>query len=141
MTGARRRSTAASGSTCPSIPTRARSAAGISTGYSGIPNWTFDLGGFSNESRYHTANPTPENLAETLGRVDRLKAAVPAGMDLPEVALRFILSEPTVSTVIPGMRKEAHVERNLAASDGQALPPAVTAVLRKHRWDRTHVIP
>jgi len=43
---------------------RAQIAAGISTGYSGIPNWTFDIGGFSNEARYHDANPTPENLAE-----------------------------------------------------------------------------
>ncbi len=43
---------------------RAQIAAGISTGYSGLPNWTFDIGGFSNESRYHAANPTAENLAE-----------------------------------------------------------------------------
>ena len=48
---------------------------------------------------------TPENLAETLARVERLKDVVPRGMDLPELALRFILSEPAVSTVIPGMRK------------------------------------
>lgn len=84
---------------------------------------------------------TPANLAETLGRVDRLKAAIPSGMDLPELALRFILSEPTVSTVIPGMRKERHVERNIAASDGAPLTPAVKTALRQHRWDRTHVIP
>lgn len=84
---------------------------------------------------------TPANLAETLGRVDRLKAEIPSGMDLPELALRFILSEPTVSTVIPGMRKERHVERNIAASDGAPLAPAVKTALRRHRWDRTHVIP
>ena len=42
-------------------------------------------------------------------------------MDLPEMALRFILSDPTVSTVIPGMRKVRHVERNLAASDGERI--------------------
>jgi aryl-alcohol dehydrogenase-like predicted oxidoreductase len=62
-------------------------------------------------------------------------------MDLPELALRFILSEPAVSTVIPGMRKERHVERNIAASDDRALPPALKTALRTHRWDRTHVIP
>ena len=84
---------------------------------------------------------TPENLAETLARVERLKEVVPGGMDLPEMALRFILSEPTVSTVIPGMRKATHVERNIAASDGAALPSAAKQSLRKHRWDRTHVIP
>jgi hypothetical protein len=38
------------------------------------------------------------------------------------------------------MRKASHVERNIAASDGEAFPPAVKKALRKHRWDRTHVI-
>jgi aryl-alcohol dehydrogenase-like predicted oxidoreductase len=57
------------------------------------------------------------------------------------MALRFVLSDPTVSTVIPGMRKPKHVERNIAVSDGAALPSAAKLVLRKHRWDRTHVIP
>ena len=44
-------------------------------------------------------------------------------MDLPELALRFILEHPAVSTTIPGMRRPRHVERNLAASDGEPLPP------------------
>ena len=48
---------------------------------------------------------------------------MPEGMDLPEMALRFILKHPAVSTVIPGMRRLRHVERNLAASDGEPLPP------------------
>jgi len=39
-------------------------AAGVSTSYSGLPNWTFDIGGFSNETRYHTEKPAPEDLAE-----------------------------------------------------------------------------
>jgi aryl-alcohol dehydrogenase-like predicted oxidoreductase len=84
---------------------------------------------------------TPENLAETLRRVERLTDIVPNGMELPELALRFILSEPTVSTVIPGMRKERHVEQNVAASDGKGVPPAIRNALRAHRWDRTHVVP
>jgi aryl-alcohol dehydrogenase-like predicted oxidoreductase len=84
---------------------------------------------------------TPANLAETLGRVDRLAMLVPSGMDLPEVALRFILANPDVGTVIPGMRKIRHVERNLAASDGEPLPARLVDALREHRWDRTHVIP
>jgi alpha-D-xyloside xylohydrolase len=42
----------------------AQISAGVSTGYSGIPNWTFDIGGFANESRYSTQKPTPENLSE-----------------------------------------------------------------------------
>jgi aryl-alcohol dehydrogenase-like predicted oxidoreductase len=84
---------------------------------------------------------TPEHLAETLARVDRLRALLPAAMSLPELALRFTLSNADVSTVIPGMRKTAHVERNLSVSDGQPLPAELLRTLRSHRWDRTHVIP
>jgi aryl-alcohol dehydrogenase-like predicted oxidoreductase len=84
---------------------------------------------------------TPENLASTLARVDRIMPLVPTGTELPELALRFILAEPTVSTIIPGMRKTAHVDRNLAVSDGRVLPATLVNALRKHRWDRTHVIP
>jgi aryl-alcohol dehydrogenase-like predicted oxidoreductase len=78
----------------------------------------------------------PENLIPSVERAERLKALVPAGMTLPEMALRFILSEPTVSTTIPGMRKPSHVESNLASGDGRGLPGSLRAVLRKHRWDR-----
>jgi aryl-alcohol dehydrogenase-like predicted oxidoreductase len=78
----------------------------------------------------------PEHLAATLARVDRLSPLVPEGMDLPELALRFILEHPAVSTTIPGMRRPAHVERNLAASDGARLPPRLAEALRTHRWDR-----
>jgi aryl-alcohol dehydrogenase-like predicted oxidoreductase len=53
------------------------------------------------------------------------------------MALRFILSNPDVATTIPGMRKPRHVENNLAASDAGALPAALLARLRSHRWDRT----
>jgi len=84
---------------------------------------------------------TPENLAETLGRVERLKPLVPAGMTLPEMALRFILANSDVTTVIPGMRNTRHVERNLAASDGRALPRQTLDALRAHRWHRTTEIP
>ena len=52
-------------------------------------------------------------------------------MDLPELALRFILEHPAVSTTIPGMRRPAHVERNLAASDGvAAAAPAAREALK-----------
>ncbi len=77
-----------------------------------------------------------QSLAATLERVARLEPLVPDGMDLPELALRFILANPAVSTVIPGMRKRRHVERNLAVSDGQTLPPRLLTALRAHRWDR-----
>jgi aryl-alcohol dehydrogenase-like predicted oxidoreductase len=84
---------------------------------------------------------TPDHLAETLRRVDRLKTLVPEGSTLPDLALRFILANPIVSTVIPGMRKTEHVERNLAAAGAGPLSPALLSALKQHRWDRTHVIP
>ena len=78
----------------------------------------------------------PDNLAQTLPRVDRLRAVIPGGMTMPELALRHILQEPAVSTVIPGMRKRRHVEQNLAVSGREPLSPALMAELARHRWDR-----
>ena len=62
---------------------------------------------------------------------------VPAGMSMPQLALRHILAHPAVSTVIPGMRKLGHVEQNIGVSDGQPLPASLLTDLRGHRWDRT----
>jgi len=82
-----------------------------------------------------------EHLTATLARVDRLSPLVPEGMDLPELALRFILEHPAVSTTIPGMRRPQHVERNLAASDDARLPPRLREALQAHRWDRVSNTP
>lgn len=79
----------------------------------------------------------PSNLIPSVERADRLKPLLPAGMTLPEMALRFILSNSDVATVIPGMRKPHHVKSNLSASDAGPLPPELLANLRPHRWDRT----
>ncbi len=78
----------------------------------------------------------PENLKATVEHVERLKTAAPSGMTLPEMALRFILSHPSVSTVIPGMRKVHHVEMNMAVSEAGPLPGSLLHELRRHRWDR-----
>ena len=79
----------------------------------------------------------PENLKKTIQRVDKLKQILPTGMTLPEMAMRFILSHPAVSTTIAGMRKAEHVRENIAASDAGPLDKALLAELKKHRWDRT----
>ncbi len=55
---------------------------------------------------------------------------------LPEIALRFCLSHPAVSTVIPGMRSLWNAEANCAVPDKGPLPPETLAVLRRHAWDR-----
>lgn len=78
----------------------------------------------------------PENLNASVDRAEALRPLVPPGMTMAEMALRFILANPTVSTIIPGMRKLPHVAQNIATSDGKALPADLIARLRAHRWDR-----
>ena len=78
----------------------------------------------------------PENLPPTIQRVEALKKILPAGMTLPEMALRFILSHPAVSNTIAGMRKAEHVRQNIATSDAGPLDKNLLAELKKHRWDR-----
>ena len=79
----------------------------------------------------------PENLIPSVERADALKPiAAGAGLTLPEMALRFILGDPTVSTIIPGMRKTNHVETNIATSDAGPLPEDLHTRLRAHRWER-----
>jgi aryl-alcohol dehydrogenase-like predicted oxidoreductase len=56
--------------------------------------------------------------------------------ELAEVALRYVLSHPAVSTVIPGMRSVRNVERNVAVGDGRGLPDERVRALKAHRWDR-----
>lgn len=78
----------------------------------------------------------PENLKSSVEHADALKPLLPAGMSMPEMALRFILGETAVSTIIPGMRKLRHVEMNIATSDAGLLDPSLQKELKKHRWDR-----
>jgi aryl-alcohol dehydrogenase-like predicted oxidoreductase len=74
---------------------------------------------------------------ELAERVDAIASDLGIAPDeLAEVALRFVLSEPTVSTVIPGMRTIRNVERNVAVSDGRGVPEGWREKLRTHRWVR-----
>ncbi len=79
----------------------------------------------------------PENLKSSLEHADALKPLIPAGMTMPDMAMRFCLSNPDVSTVIPGMRKIKNVEANIACSDAGALNADLLSQLKPHRWDRT----
>lgn len=78
----------------------------------------------------------PENLSASVDRAEALRPLVPEGMTMAELALRWILADPTVSTIIPGMRKIKNVEANIAASDGASLDPGLLSKLAGHRWDR-----
>lgn len=79
----------------------------------------------------------PENLNASVDHAEALKPLIPADMTMPEMALRFILSNPDVATTIPGMRKLRNVEANMAASDAKGLAPELIQQLQGHRWDRT----
>jgi len=74
-------------------------------------------------------------LAQVLDRAAELAAAT-AGIagTLAQRCLRFCLSHPAVSTVIPGMRRIATVESNCAVSDLGPLRPEELAIMRRHVW-------
>jgi aryl-alcohol dehydrogenase-like predicted oxidoreductase len=57
-------------------------------------------------------------------------------MTMAEMALRFITMNKSVSTIIPGMRKQRNVLANVATSDGKGLSKELYQELKKHRWDR-----
>lgn len=78
----------------------------------------------------------PENLISSVAHADALRPLVPAGNSMAQMALRFILNNPNVHTIIPGMRKRRNVEANAAASNLGPLPEDLRAQLRTHRWDR-----
>jgi aryl-alcohol dehydrogenase-like predicted oxidoreductase len=78
----------------------------------------------------------PENLIPSVERAEKLKELLADNMTLPEMAIRFILSNQNVSTIIPGMRKPSHVDSNIAASEAGPLSSDLLNQLRSHRWER-----
>jgi aryl-alcohol dehydrogenase-like predicted oxidoreductase len=78
----------------------------------------------------------PENLIPSVEHADALKPLIPGGMTMSEMALRFILGEQTVSTIIPGMRNPVHAGMNMRTSDAGPLDNKLMKELEKHRWDR-----
>ena len=89
------------------------------------------------ETDWRSTYFVPENLAASVEHAEALRPLIPPGMTMPELALRWILADPRVSTIIPGMRKKRNVEANIAASDDRALDAELLEQLRAHRWDRT----
>jgi aryl-alcohol dehydrogenase-like predicted oxidoreductase len=74
---------------------------------------------------------------QVVERVNALKADLEGvSGTLPEIALRFCLSDPAVSTVIPGMRRVRNVESNCAVSDTGPLDQPVVEKLKKHEWNK-----
>ena len=78
-----------------------------------------------------------DRLAAAVDRAREVESAIGGeASSLAEGALRFCLSEPIVSTVVPGMRSPVHVRRNCSVSDGRLLSTAVLGTLRRHTWPR-----
>ncbi len=97
------------------------------------PETTFPEGDFRNG---YFRGDRKREIQERVGRlVAGLGIELPR---LPETALRFTLSHPAVSTVIPGMRTIRNVEANCAAGDGKGLAPDLLARCRPHRWIRNY---
>ena len=53
--------------------------------------------------------------------MDELRALLPEGMTLTQMALRWILMFPMVTCAIPGAKRPSQVEENLSAADLPAL--------------------
>lgn len=76
------------------------------------------------------------NLIATLPRVEKIKSLVPEHLSLAEMALRFILDNPSISTVIPGMRSRRNVEKNMLVSSSSPLDNKLFQQLKSQRWER-----
>jgi aryl-alcohol dehydrogenase-like predicted oxidoreductase len=93
-----------------------------------------------NDHRTINRNGEKFNVGETfaglgfekgLELVEKLKPMVPAGYTMPQLALRWCLDHPAVTTIIPGARNRGQAEANAAASALLAIPAAVMAKLRE----------
>jgi aryl-alcohol dehydrogenase-like predicted oxidoreductase len=95
------------------------------------PETTFEEGDFRND--YFRG----DRKAEVYERVRAIVSELGVTEDeVAEVALRFVLSHPAISTVIPGMRSVRNVERNMRVGDGKGLPKGQVQRLKTHRWVR-----
>jgi aryl-alcohol dehydrogenase-like predicted oxidoreductase len=74
---------------------------------------------------------------QVAGRVAALKKDLDGAQGtLAENALRFCLSHPAVSTVIPGMRRVRTVESSVSVSDKGPLDADTLSILRRHTWTK-----
>jgi aryl-alcohol dehydrogenase-like predicted oxidoreductase len=80
-----------------------------------------------------------DRRAEVARRVAAIRADLGLAQDeIAAIALRFVLSHPAVTCVIPGMRSVRNVQRNVAVSDAGPLDRDTLTVLRRHRWVRNY---
>jgi aryl-alcohol dehydrogenase-like predicted oxidoreductase len=93
------------------------------------------------ESDWRNAYFSGDRLKRTVRRVEKVKESIKdfleeSGLSLAEVALKFILQQSAISTVIPGMRKVWQVESNVSVSGKDPLPDEVIEILHSHNWNK-----
>jgi aryl-alcohol dehydrogenase-like predicted oxidoreductase len=93
---------------------------------------TFPEGDFRN---FYFRDDRKKQVAERVGAMVA-ELGLPDTAHLAGVAIRFCLTHPAVSSVIPGMRSLSSVESNMTASGQGPLPPATIEILRRYAWDR-----
>lgn len=83
---------------------------------------------------YFRGSDRKRQVAERFAALERDLAGIDG--TLPEIALRFCLSHPAVSTVIPGMRRVKTAESSCSVSDRGPLKRETLATLKQHAWYR-----
>jgi aryl-alcohol dehydrogenase-like predicted oxidoreductase len=99
------------------------------------PETTFEPGAF--RSNFFRG----DRKQQVYERVQKIVSDLKITLDqMAETALRYVLSHPSVSTVIPGMRTVRNVERNCQLGDGRGLPKEQVEKLKAHRWIRNFYV-
>jgi aryl-alcohol dehydrogenase-like predicted oxidoreductase len=131
-------------------PTAALFPEGAKTGTSFIARVPLDSGSLTGswtKDTYATWQPDSqprqmfrgERFSETLARVEALKKLTdPFYPTLAEAAMRYVLSAPELSTLIPGMKNRAEVDMNIAYCDGAPFSTELKSALAAHSWIRDY---
>jgi aryl-alcohol dehydrogenase-like predicted oxidoreductase len=108
------------------VPLDEGGLSGLITADTQFPDGDFRIGYFRDDRK--------QQIVERVSKLKKLLGEEAAS--IPELALRYILSFPAVSTVIPGMRSVKNVQANCRVSDGRTLGEKMMLELKNHRWDR-----
>ena len=82
-----------------------------------------------------------ERFGLTLKRIEAIKDDTSEYYEkLAEVAVRFVLDRPEVSTAILGMSNSRRIQENLSYSDGVRLPRELRKKLASHEWRRNYYV-
>ena len=78
-----------------------------------------------------------DRLPRTVAKVEKIKPDLAgSGLTMPQAALKFVLADPAVSTVIPGIRNVSQAEANCGVSDLPAMSGELVKKLHRHNWLR-----